>query len=387
MLGNYSGRNAGDAAILAGLMHEISSKYPDVHYIVPSLKPDFINRTYGQYSVEPVDIMPWRGCIKLLGWPVWRAIKRSDLVLVTDAILFDRGLYNPMHNYLSTLALLVPAAKKRNIPVVLYNSSLGPADSKLGKWCLRRVLNNAEKIILRDEESKKLDLIDDDIAAKFLVGADSALSADVSDEQHIKQLLAEVKVDPAAKPMIGINVNSYGDAFIQDDGTAFSLDKFLSVMAQAIKWIHEQYDVQLLLFGTQHMDLNTLGKLREKIDLPGVNIPVFTNRKHSYAELTGLFKKLDMLIGMRTHSTILSTSVATPVIGIVTYPKTFGYLERVGQAQNTIPLKRLTLDNLKEKIAEVWSNRESISMDIATSIAGQKQLALGAADYLTEYLS
>jgi polysaccharide pyruvyl transferase WcaK-like protein len=381
VLGNYSGRNAGDAAILGGLFHEITSKDENVEFIVPTLKPKFIHETYKDYNVTPIDVMPWRMSVKLLGVPTWRAVKRSDLVLVTDAILFDRGLYNPVHNYLSTMAFLVPMARKKRIPVALYNSSLGPVPSNAGKWCLKRVLDNSDLVILRDEESKRLSIIDDSIRSKIVDGADSALSADPCSEKRVQEILKEYGVTNSGKPRIGININSYGDAFVKRDGSTFSRDRFLTVMADIAEWLHKDLGVDLWLFGTQYMDFDILSELRNRIKLD-INIPVFTNRSLSFREIMGLLKELDLLIGMRTHSTILSSSMSTPVVGIITYPKTFGYLERIGQAERTLNLHDLDFESLKALVTKTWQNRDAIREGMISAVEDQRKLALGAAEHV-----
>ena len=126
VIGNNSGRNAGDAAILGCLLKDISSRFKRVEFWVPTINTKFVRESFENYGVKSVGLMPWNLSAKILGLPTLRTILKSDLVLVTDAILFDRKLYNPLFNYLWTLSKVLPLAKKRGIPVVLYNSSLGP---------------------------------------------------------------------------------------------------------------------------------------------------------------------------------------------------------------------------------------------------------------------
>ncbi|MDZ7724139.1 MAG: polysaccharide pyruvyl transferase family protein [candidate division KSB1 bacterium] len=159
VLGNNSGRNAGDAAILGCLLNDISERYPDVEFKVPTINPAFVRQAFSKYNVKPVGLLPWNLSAKIYGVPVYRTVLNADLVLVTDAILFDRKLYNPLFNYLWTLSRVLPKAHKRNIPTVLYNSSLGPVPTPAGKKCLKRVVNSADVLMLRDRDS--IDLLQD----------------------------------------------------------------------------------------------------------------------------------------------------------------------------------------------------------------------------------
>ena len=113
VIGNFSGRNAGDAAILQGLLKDVTAVYGPLRFDVPTINTDFVARQYGEFDVNPVGLMPWNLSIKILGLPIVRSILRSDLILVTDAILFDRKLFNPLFNYLSTMALVLPLAKSQ----------------------------------------------------------------------------------------------------------------------------------------------------------------------------------------------------------------------------------------------------------------------------------
>jgi polysaccharide pyruvyl transferase WcaK-like protein len=346
-----------------------------------------VKRHFSAYRVLPVNILPWKGALKLLGFPAWRAIRNSDLVLITDALLFDRGLYNPMHNYLSSLALWIPRAKKRKIPVILYNVSVGPVTTKAGLWCLDRVLRSADQIILRDEDSKKVVALVEELSVPIRDGADSALSAVASDTERIQEILRENDVALDAKARIGININAYGDAFIRNANSNFSEDKFLETLSETGAWIHDSLKAEIWLFGTQHMDVGILRKLHDRIRAKlNKDVPLFTNRNYTYAEILGLFANLDLLIGMRTHSIILASAVGVPVIGIVAYPKTYGYLERIEQAERAIPLEQIDYDTLTQVVQATWGDRESIRKGLLAAVERQRGLAWHAAEFLAPYL-
>ena len=150
VLGNFSGRNAGDAAILGNLLNDVAAVYPDARFLIPTLNTGFVNRHFGHYNIQALGLMPWNGAIKIFGLSTLQAMLQADLVLVTDNILFDRKLFNPLFNYLSTIALIATACKRRGMPIVLYNASLGPITTPLGIKALQRVLDASPLLILRD---------------------------------------------------------------------------------------------------------------------------------------------------------------------------------------------------------------------------------------------
>jgi polysaccharide pyruvyl transferase WcaK-like protein len=386
VIGNFSGRNAGDAAILGGVLREISSRYDCIEYLIPTLNPRFIRDSFREYPIKPISLLPWNGSLKLLGLPAWNAMRSSDLILVTDAILFDRGLFNPVHNYLSSLALWIPRAKRRGVHVVLYNVSLGPIKTRAGRWCLKQILDNSDLVILRDEESRKiLDLVGP-TRPPVKRGADSALSATPCGTERGQEILRDKFGTVRDGGRVGINLNAYGDSFVRNGRPVYSQEKILSVISKAAEWIYDHLKADIWLFGTQYMDVKVLRSLQSKIGRKE-RPPLFTNREYTYGELTRLFAEIDLLVGMRTHSLILASSVGTPVVGLVTYPKTYGYLERIGQRKYTIPIQELELERLIELVGAGWEARASLRQNILRAVEQERKLAWSAAEHLKPYLS
>src|SRR6478736_9587973 len=108
VLGNFSGRNAGDNAILGNLVRDISAVLPEAQFIVPTLSTAAVRRICQGFNVKPLGLMPWHGAMKILGLATLRAMVQTDCVLITDNILFDKSFFNPLFNYLSTIALFAP---------------------------------------------------------------------------------------------------------------------------------------------------------------------------------------------------------------------------------------------------------------------------------------
>ena len=188
VIGNFSGRNAGDAAILEGLLNDVYTINKKVKFLIPTINKKFVEKTYQRFPIEAIPMMPWNCSLKMLGVPIFKSVLQSDLVLLTDAILFDRKLFNPLYNYLSTMSVVLPVAKKKRIPIILYNVSLGPISSNLGKICLQKVLDSSEIIIVRDKESikmlRELNLYHSDIK----IGADCALNISLATHNVLEQI-------------------------------------------------------------------------------------------------------------------------------------------------------------------------------------------------------
>ena len=69
LLGSSSGRNAGDAALMAGIMDSIDEACESrILYEIPTIKPSFIHDQY-KNRTRPVATLPWNLSLKMLGLP------------------------------------------------------------------------------------------------------------------------------------------------------------------------------------------------------------------------------------------------------------------------------------------------------------------------------
>ena len=80
LLATFPAANAGDAAILGGLLKDVTAAYGPMKFDVPTINPGFVRRQYPEYDVEPVGMLPWNLSVKIFGLPIIRSIRRSDLV-------------------------------------------------------------------------------------------------------------------------------------------------------------------------------------------------------------------------------------------------------------------------------------------------------------------
>ena len=140
LLGSSSGRNAGDAALIDGISKAVDeSTGRTLTYEVPTIKPSYIRDNYPD-NVKAVPMLPWNASIKMLGLPTYSVVKRANCTLIFDAILFDRALYNPLFNFMSTLHLMLPRIKRSSDGLMgFYNVGTGPIGTERGARMLREL--------------------------------------------------------------------------------------------------------------------------------------------------------------------------------------------------------------------------------------------------------
>lgn len=387
VLGNFSGRNAGDIAILAGLIRDIEARFESPRFFVPTIDPRFIREHVDRKgNVEPVSLLPWALSAKIFGLPVLHAALCSDVVLITDNILFDRRLWNPLYNYLSTLSVVLPIAARRGVPVVLYNASLGPIDTAMGRRCLRRLIRVCPLVILRDRPSAQLLESLDVPHAPPHFAADCALSTTPAPEAQINRVVHRLGLFEHGGGTIAFNVNSYLDVFLNAEGRHRDVPALLGELARSIDAIVGALDVAVLLIVTQVMDLKVAEPLHRRLARQD-RVKLICNREHDYDELSGVMARCELLVGMRTHSLILAASVGTPVVGIVSYPKTVGFMQSIEQDRWLIGFDELNAATLTQRVREAYDHRHQTREALRRIIPREKRRAAHGADLLHEHLN
>ena len=375
ILGSFSGRNAGDAAILASTISNIRQMSPDMKFEVPTLNPDFISKNFDTSYVRPVSILPWKLSLKFLGLPTLSSIRRTDCSLITDAILFDVDLYNPIFNYLFGLAFLVAYAKRLGKPIFGLNCGVGPINSKDGERLLKYIGNNTQLMIVRDEYSR--DLLKKVGVSKpsILIGADSALTNKAVDTSRVKEIFFQNKID-TSKGLIGFNVTKYIDTWLAKSGQRLDKISFQRIIADVVDRLVEDLDVDVVFVVTQPMDSNFVKEVIALIRNQNHIKIVGSNWEFTNHELMGILGEMDVFIGMRYHSLVLSSAMNVPIVGIVYTPKIKSLLKQIGQSERVIEMKDFDAEKLYDLAKNTWKNRVQIKKEIIPKMEELKVKAL-----------
>nr|NQU94369.1 polysaccharide pyruvyl transferase family protein [Bacteroidota bacterium] len=372
VLGNYSGRNAGDNAILGNLLHDFSLVQSNIIFQIPTLSPRFIKSNFGQYQVRPMGMMPWNFAFRNFGWPLYKAMTKTQMVLITDNILFDRKFNNPFVNNLKSIAFFSSFCKRKGIPIVLYNASIGPIDHAAGAAALQNVLDASALVITRDVQTKNL--IEDLKLRhpKIVVKADCALNTQVPSLLRIQEIVEKEDLYTNPNGTIGLNVNAYVDNWSKKG--SLSRDEFCKIIAGTADRLIEQLDVDILFIVTQVMDIKItrecVGHIQRKS-----RVRLVDNKKYTYQELTALIERVEVLAGLRTHTLIFSAATGIPMISINAYPKSVAFLETIGMGNWNISLKNISVEKLSGLIQRAWNERGKLRTKMVPIIELEKKKA------------
>ncbi len=383
LLGSNSGRNLGDAAILASALSSLSKELPDAEFYVPSSNPSFVEKNYGaKYNIHGVSIMPWTLSVRLIGLTTFRAIAKSDAALICDGIIFGRKLWNPFFNWLNNLIFLVPWCRLTGCRLALFSCGIGPFHSKLSARMARCVMNNSDLVILREHDSKKL-AEDIGVTVPIIVTGDAAFINEVSPDEAAEEILEKEGIR-SDKPFLGINVNTYFDAWLSKSERNCSRKDFLRIIADGVKEASSRLGSPFtpLLFSTHPMDESTVDELAALLDAP----PAIKNSRYLSHDIQAVMRRCELFMGMRFHSLVLSSAVGAPIIGLVYMPKVRGYMKLLDCEDLCIELGSVTEERIAETVENAWVNRRQIREKQQRTVAELKEGARRAAQLVRETL-
>lgn len=383
VLGNNSGRNAGDNAILGNLLDDFALKRSDILFKIPTLSTRFIQKVFGHHTIKPMGLLPWNIAMKNFGYPMYKAMTDTDLVLITDNILFDRKFYNPFVNNLNSISIFAPLCKKKEIPIVLYNASVGPVQKKPAIRALKKILDCSPLVISRDLATKELieNLYDE--YPEIKVHADCALNTEIPSEKRMEEIIRKENLFTNPKGTIGLNVNAYIDDFSQKGTT--DRQEFCNIIASTADKLIDTLDVDVMFTVSQIMDM-TITKECVALIKNQKRIRIVGNCDYTYQELTGLLNEVEIHAGLRTHTLIFCSAVNTPMVNISAYPKSDGFVRTVGMKDWTISFDNLSTENLTTLMLKCWENRSQLQDHMKPIVDGEKAKARASVDDVSAIL-
>ncbi|HYG57484.1 MAG TPA: polysaccharide pyruvyl transferase CsaB [Symbiobacteriaceae bacterium] len=301
--GYYGFYNAGDEAILAGMIRAVREVAPETTFTVVSGKAAYTRSLHGVAAVS-------RGDFK----NIWRAMGRADLFISGGGTLLqDVTSSKSLSYYLG----LITMAKLRLKPVMIYAQGAGPVRRPLGRTLIPVIANGVDLITVRDPESAETLRHLGVVRPPLSVTADSALALGPSDPEWGASLLREAGVDPG-RPVIGVSVRQWkqGEAPMQPP-LARALDQLAREAGAQVVFIpmQEPADIEAATAVSQHMEMPV----------------VVAQGRYTYAQVMAMIAGCNLLVGMRYHALVFAAMNGVPLVGLSYDPKNDAFLRLIGE--------------------------------------------------------
>ena len=331
--GYYGFNNAGDEALLTAILAALRAAEPKADITVISGNP---GNTIAKHQVKSLYRF---AAVRLL-----RAIGEADLVISGGgSLLQDVTSKRSLAYYLSIIA----AAKWKGKKVMLFAQGIGPIRSRFMRLLTRLVVNKADVITVRDEDSAE-ELARMGVSpVKVEVTADPVLMLNPESKIAGKTILAEAGLDPY-KPIIGVSVREWPEN-----------QRCLKQLAAALGKLSEKFNTQIAILPLQvSKDLKDsqllqsyLPKMKSKV--------VLLQGEYSTEEFLSIIGSFRLLIGMRLHALIFAAVMKVPLMAISYDPKVDSFLKAIGtEAVGTV--ETLEAGKVEKAAEELWGRKPQL---------------------------
>ena len=299
--GYYGFHNAGDEAMLTAILAALRAEDKTLDVTVISGNPTETTSKHEVGSIYRFDAAKIR-----------RAFQQMDLLVSGGgSLLQDVTSKKSLLYYLAVLWY----AKHMGSRVMLFAQGIGPIRSNLMRRLTRYVVNRADAITVREDESRQ-ELVRLGVdAAKITVTADAVLGLEPVKRDAGAEILAAAGLD-VSRPIIGVSVRSWpGDK-----------ECFLR-LGRALGRLAEERDAQIVLLPLQNpVDIEACNWLQPFIKTSGRRIFLLQGR-YSTEQFMSIIGNLQLLLGMRLHALIFAAVMQVPLLAISYDPKVDAFVE------------------------------------------------------------
>jgi colanic acid/amylovoran biosynthesis protein len=252
-----------------------------------------------------------------------------------------------------------------NTPFVIFAQTLGPFKQSPYRQMSRIVLNEADIIITRDEESKKV-IEDLGVSADVHHTADAAFSMNLGKEQNTILNLINNKADRACPEgeIISVSVREWTHT---DKGT--EVNAYTETIARICDWLVREKNKKILfastctsLAGYNNDDRVMAARVMKRMEEN--DSAQILSGEYTPQELVDIYSQMDLHIGMRMHSNILAMMAETPIIAIEYQFKTEGLMKMFEIEEYLIDINDIDYESLRSLVEKGLENSDYIERSI-----------------------
>jgi len=338
--GYYGFGNAGDEAVLAGILVTLRSHLPRADVVVLSGNPTQTRRLHGVNAVSRIT-----GALCTL--PGADLFISGGGSLIQDVTSARSALY-----YLGLLGLATVLAKA----TVVYAQGIGPLRRGWVRVLARRILARTTLITVRDEDSISV-LKDLGLVRPVHLVADPAFVLAPTPASQIQDMIGSHHI-----PRIGVALRSWHD------------DSFVDALVEGLQAARRRLGETEIVVLALHPERDLALCTRVARDVDGrvlAGLPP--------SDLMAVVGTMDLLVGGRLHALIASVLMGVPPIGLSYDPKVEGFVRQIGLGR-PLSLAGLRSDDLCDAVCAIWEERETLRPRLREHAVAFREGALRAAE-------
>ena len=404
--GHYHGGNLGDELVVATIVDVLRESVPGAHVVGISMDPVEAHERHGidAYPINPGStssrpsptrpahpkerrlrtvarrVPGARGARSLaiaarkailevpFAWRSYRLLRRLDAVVVAGSgQLLDEWRGPWLHPY--TTFRWAMLARLARVPVLFLSMGAGPIETALGAAFIRRAVDAAEYLSVRDRHSG---LVLRSIGSEGPLVVCPDIGYGLS--ESILRIAHSKDASPSDGTTVGVNVMSHQDPRYWPRGDAQRYQAFLHKMAAFTQWLLANgYTVRL--FSSQARSDRRVADdlvrvLRESGELDREHFQSAMDSIEQVEDLVEVIRGCDRIVAARYHSVLLPLLLGIPVLGLAYNAKTSELLNDVGRPDRCLDIDEFSVQSLVaafrdlDRDAEPSARRE-LSMRVA----------------------
>lgn len=292
--------NCGDEATLMAMTQNIKAMAEDVEITAISYKPEITKTEYNINSIQRFNIPA-----------LLNAIMKSDILVSGGGTLIQNSTSTRSLMYYLSIISFAKLLKKR---VMLYGNGIGPVYGKFSRKMVKKVLNKADIITLREEYSLEELRNIGVIKPEMHVTADAAFTMQPLEKEKSIELLKKEGV-PIDKEIIGVSVRNWNRSA---DG-----EKYILEIARACDEMAKRGKTILIIPMQMPKDMAISKRLMRTMKEKSFIL----KNEYTPTQIAGIIGCLALTYSMRLHTLLFSAIQGVPMLGVVYESKVLNYLD------------------------------------------------------------
>lgn len=320
--GYYGFKNTGDDSLLRSIIDNIKEKRNDADITVLSKKPRETSLIYNVKCINRYNILK-----------VFFRLKKTRLLISGGGSLLQDVTSTKSYKYYSAIIKL---AQKQGTKVMIYANGIGPLKNEKNRTDCKTVLEKANVITLRDENSL-YELKSIGVKKEAIVTADPAFSLKPSDVYKDEE-----------KPYFIVSVRKWKKL----------PQNFVESMGSVCKRISKEHNITPVFVPMQGyidkdicLDIAKLCDGKIKDDFSDIG------------DMLGYVKNAEFVIGMRLHILIYALNMNVPIIALSYDPKIDSIVDKWSFCK-AFDVSNVDYEKIVEQSEYILENREIISKKI-----------------------
>ncbi len=352
LCGYYGYGNLGDESLLQTIIASLRKEDSGVKITVLSKTPQLTARTYSVHSIGRYNL-----------WQIASAFRHGKVLVAGGGSLLQNSTSDRSLFYYRSV---MERAKEAGMKLMLYAGGIGPVSGEQSREQVRKLLEKADVISLREEMSFR-DMTTMGVKnPRAYVSADPAFCIEPAPQERVAYLLSGKSMDTEQHRYFAVSVREWSRS-----DPAFE-EKLARICLYIIKK-HGYYPVFVSM--QQSKDTDISDRIRSKIlaALEGEALPAMPLIDHvSASELIGILGKTEFVIGMRLHALIYGAVAGIPLIGLSYDPKVTAVMDVLGE-QPPVYVEELDEDAVCRLADEAVAEKDALTASMKEKVAQMRK--------------